>query len=147
MFTTPFNYLGVKVGDIMSRVILGLRNLFNGVEGSDRKLTWIAWKNVLASKEKGGLGVYSYFALNRALLFKWVWRFISQDSSLWSKFIKALHETKGSFDNVTIVSRRSPWLNILREVSSLKRKGIDLLSYARRKVGNGATPCFGKIYG
>ncbi|GKC30738.1 RNA-directed DNA polymerase, eukaryota [Tanacetum coccineum] len=193
-FTTPFNYLGVKVRDIMSRgnswaeIILKLssrlskwklktlssggrltliksvltviplyhmsifkvpicvlnnmesirRNFFNGVEGSDRKLTWIAWKNVLASKEKGGLRVSSYFALNRALLFKWVWHFISQDSSLWSKFIKAIHGAKGSLDNVTIASIRSHWLAILREVSSLKSKAIDLLSYARRKVGNKA---------
>ncbi|GJZ02093.1 RNA-directed DNA polymerase, eukaryota [Tanacetum coccineum] len=74
------------------------RNFFNGVEGLDRKLTWNAWKNVLASKEKG-------------------------DSSLWSKFIKAVHGAKGSLDNVIIASRRSPRLDILREVSSFKSKG------------------------
>ncbi|GKD20976.1 hypothetical protein Tco_1222679, partial [Tanacetum coccineum] len=93
------------------------RNFFNGVEGLDRKLTWNAWKNVLASKEKG-------------------------DSSLWSKFIKAVHGAKGSLDNVIIASRRSPRLDILREVSSFKSKGIDLLSYARRKIGNGADSMF-----
>ncbi|GJZ00193.1 hypothetical protein Tco_0517622 [Tanacetum coccineum] len=49
---------------------------FNGVDSSDRKISWVAWDNVLASKLNGGLGVSSFFALNRALLLKWVWRFI-----------------------------------------------------------------------
>ncbi|GKC16920.1 hypothetical protein Tco_1013702 [Tanacetum coccineum] len=44
----------------------------------------------LASKKNGGLGVSSFFAHNRALLFKWVWRFFTDESSLWSSFIKAL---------------------------------------------------------
>ncbi|GJU86013.1 RNA-directed DNA polymerase, eukaryota, partial [Tanacetum coccineum] len=33
------------------------------------------------------------FALNRALLLKWVWRFISQDGSLWYHVIRALYGT------------------------------------------------------
>nr|GEV19206.1 hypothetical protein [Tanacetum cinerariifolium] len=40
---------------------------------------------------KGGLGVSSLYALNRALLFKWVWRFRTQISSLWAKVIKGIH--------------------------------------------------------
>nr|GEX09070.1 RNA-directed DNA polymerase, eukaryota [Tanacetum cinerariifolium] len=48
-----------------------------------------------ASKEKGGLGVSSFFALNRALIFKWVWRFRSQSNSQWSRVIKALHGEDG----------------------------------------------------
>nr|GEU79578.1 RNA-directed DNA polymerase, eukaryota [Tanacetum cinerariifolium] len=55
---------------------------FNGMEPSTKKITWAAWNKVLVSKENGGLGVSSYHALNRALLLKWVWRFISQDASL-----------------------------------------------------------------
>nr|GEV73327.1 RNA-directed DNA polymerase, eukaryota [Tanacetum cinerariifolium] len=45
---------------------------FNGVDPSERKITWVAWEKVLASKENGGLGVSSFHALNRALLLKWV---------------------------------------------------------------------------
>ncbi|GJV48517.1 hypothetical protein Tco_1438729 [Tanacetum coccineum] len=58
-------------------------NFFIGADPSDKKITWIAWDKVLASKIKGGLGVSSFFALNRALILKWVWRFVSQDGSLW----------------------------------------------------------------
>nr|GEU53016.1 RNA-directed DNA polymerase, eukaryota [Tanacetum cinerariifolium] len=58
---------------------------FNGHEMNDRKPIWVKWSDVLTSKEKGGLGVPSLYALNRALLFKWVWHFYSQKSSLWAK--------------------------------------------------------------
>nr|GEY11655.1 RNA-directed DNA polymerase, eukaryota [Tanacetum cinerariifolium] len=47
---------------------------FKGVDKSENKISWVAWDKILASKKKGGLGVSSYYALNRALLLKWVWR-------------------------------------------------------------------------
>nr|GEX49530.1 RNA-directed DNA polymerase, eukaryota [Tanacetum cinerariifolium] len=47
-----------------------LRNkFFNGTDVSESKITWVVWDKVLASKEKGGLGVSSFFALNRAFYF------------------------------------------------------------------------------
>nr|GEW19056.1 RNA-directed DNA polymerase, eukaryota, reverse transcriptase zinc-binding domain protein [Tanacetum cinerariifolium] len=52
---------------------------------------WAAWDKILASKKNGGLVVSSFHALNRALLLKWVWRFISQDGSLWFRVIQALY--------------------------------------------------------
>ncbi|GKA05132.1 hypothetical protein Tco_0684252 [Tanacetum coccineum] len=57
------------------------RDFFYGVKDGDRKIAWIKWTKVLASKKFGGLGVSSLFALNRALIFKWVWRFFSYDNS------------------------------------------------------------------
>nr|GEX88101.1 RNA-directed DNA polymerase, eukaryota [Tanacetum cinerariifolium] len=47
-------------------------NFFIGAGNLDRKITWITWDTVLASKKKGGLGVSSFFALNWALILKWV---------------------------------------------------------------------------
>ncbi|GJW98630.1 RNA-directed DNA polymerase, eukaryota [Tanacetum coccineum] len=66
----PFNYLGVKVGISSSRS----KRFFNGVDKDERKISIIGWNKILASKKKGGLGVSSFFALNRALLLKWIWR-------------------------------------------------------------------------
>nr|GEX82242.1 RNA-directed DNA polymerase, eukaryota [Tanacetum cinerariifolium] len=100
-FSTPFTYLGITVGNNMAKIsswddhinklsarlskwklkllsiggrftLIIRRNFLNGVDKNDRKIHWIAWKKVLAAK-KGGLGVSSYFAYNRALLFKWYW--------------------------------------------------------------------------
>nr|GFA02946.1 RNA-directed DNA polymerase, eukaryota, reverse transcriptase zinc-binding domain protein [Tanacetum cinerariifolium] len=45
----------------------------------------------------GGLGVSSLYALNRALMFKWVWRFTTQQSSLWARVIKAIHGDDGKW--------------------------------------------------
>ncbi|GJW67966.1 RNA-directed DNA polymerase, eukaryota [Tanacetum coccineum] len=60
-------------------------NFFKGADPSERKISWVSWDKVLASKKNGGLGVSSFHALNRALLLKWVWRFLSQDGSLWRR--------------------------------------------------------------
>nr|GFC34294.1 RNA-directed DNA polymerase, eukaryota, reverse transcriptase zinc-binding domain protein [Tanacetum cinerariifolium] len=68
---------------------------FNGTDVNSRKPSWVRWKSVMASKDVGGLGVSSLFALNRALMFKWLWRFISQKTSLWAQVISALHGDAG----------------------------------------------------
>nr|GEV00511.1 RNA-directed DNA polymerase, eukaryota [Tanacetum cinerariifolium] len=97
-----FKYLGAMVGGNMSLVkscdeIIGKLNsrlskwkcstLSIGEDSlfSSRavnKITWVKWSKVLAAKKYDGLGVSSYFALNRALLFKWVWRFTVRDNTL-----------------------------------------------------------------
>ncbi|GKA62581.1 RNA-directed DNA polymerase, eukaryota, partial [Tanacetum coccineum] len=66
-----------------------------------KKIAWVKWPMVLASKKHGGLGVSNFYALNRGLLFKWVWRYISQDNSLWARVISALH---GSSSQINFVS-------------------------------------------
>ncbi|GJR77142.1 RNA-directed DNA polymerase, eukaryota [Tanacetum coccineum] len=195
---TPFNYLGVKVGGIMSRfsswddvipklsarlskwklkslsiggrltliksVLSSLqlyymssfkvpkgvlskmesirRNFFNGVENAEKKMSLIGWNKSLASKKNGGLGVSSFFAYNRALLFKWIWRFLANGASLWSRFISAIYGIRGALDNSSSYSRRSPWLDIVNEVKKLASKGIDLLSLVKKKVGNGEATSF-----
>ncbi|GJU46114.1 RNA-directed DNA polymerase, eukaryota [Tanacetum coccineum] len=47
---------------------------FNGGDSQDSRISWVAWERVLSSKKNGGLGVSSFFALNRALLLKWLLR-------------------------------------------------------------------------
>ncbi|GKB14946.1 hypothetical protein Tco_0848869 [Tanacetum coccineum] len=57
-----------------------------------------------------------------ALLFKWVWRFFSDGSSLWSTFIKALFGFHGAIGLTVKPNRRSIWSDILQAVNSLKDK-------------------------
>nr|GFA27063.1 RNA-directed DNA polymerase, eukaryota, reverse transcriptase zinc-binding domain protein [Tanacetum cinerariifolium] len=90
----------------------------------------------------GGLGVSSFFAMNRALLSKWVWLFLSETSSLWTRTIKAIHGEKGNFEAHGNITRRSPCLDIVREINVLRSKGIDFLSLIRKKVGNGEGTLF-----
>ncbi|GJT25809.1 hypothetical protein Tco_0895746 [Tanacetum coccineum] len=168
-FTTPFTYLGVKVGAYTSR-----SNYWDEVIAkiSARLLKWkiktlfiggrlTLIKSVLTSlplyhmsinkahmgvlnrmESLRGLGVSSFFALNRALLFKWIWRFMSHGTSLWSHFIKALYGDRGSLDNPGYTSRRSLWYNIIREFETLSLKGINLQSHMKKKVGNGVHTLF-----
>nr|GFA15760.1 RNA-directed DNA polymerase, eukaryota [Tanacetum cinerariifolium] len=101
-----------------------------------RKASWVKWKMILASKDRGGLGVSSLYALNRGLLFKWLWRFYSKDSSLWAKVIMAIHGSDGKVKASMKAGTRSCWMNILHEVNVLSKKGIDLKKFMRFKVGN-----------
>nr|GEY20974.1 RNA-directed DNA polymerase, eukaryota, reverse transcriptase zinc-binding domain protein [Tanacetum cinerariifolium] len=96
---TPFNYLGSRVDDLMSRI-----QSWHDVteEMHTRRDPGIPYVKVhmkvlqnMESIHVGGLGVSSLFALNRALMFKWVWRFFSQKNSLWVRVVKALHGEDG----------------------------------------------------
>nr|GEU38675.1 RNA-directed DNA polymerase, eukaryota, reverse transcriptase zinc-binding domain protein [Tanacetum cinerariifolium] len=117
------------------------RNFFNGSQGNDRKISWVKWSRVLASKNYGGLGVLSFYALNRAILFKWVWRFISQDNSLWYRFISAMH---GTCIQIRSPFQFSNWMSIIREVYELKNQGVDFLSHCKLRVGSGTRAFFWK---
>nr|GEV38593.1 RNA-directed DNA polymerase, eukaryota [Tanacetum cinerariifolium] len=85
--------------------------------------SWVNWKIALASKEKGGLGISSLYALNRGLMFKWFWRFCTQDTSLWSRVIKAIYGETGSVDGNVNSGFKNCWMNIVQEVNSLVGKG------------------------
>lgn len=50
-------------------------NFFIGGDLEDKKMTWVAWKMCLASRDLGALGIVSIFSLNRSLLFEWIWTF------------------------------------------------------------------------
>ncbi|GJW75101.1 RNA-directed DNA polymerase, eukaryota, reverse transcriptase zinc-binding domain protein, partial [Tanacetum coccineum] len=124
---TPFTYLGSKMGGHMS-IIQSWNETIEAMASRlskwkmktlsigdplAKKPTWVKWTNVLASKEKGGLGISSLYALNRALMFKWV-----------------------------KVSYPSIWLDIVKEVDLLKKRGLNLLSFVNKKVGNGSDTLF-----
>ncbi|GJU80207.1 RNA-directed DNA polymerase, eukaryota [Tanacetum coccineum] len=118
----------VPIG-VLNRMESIRRRFFNGADNNERKISMIGWQKVLASKKKGGLRISSLFALNRALLFKWIWRFISHGTSLWFRFIKAMYGDRGALDNPCVVSRSSLWYNIIRElvICPLKLYDISLM--------------------
>nr|GEY63734.1 RNA-directed DNA polymerase, eukaryota [Tanacetum cinerariifolium] len=111
-----------------------IRNhFFNGADLSENKITWVAWDKVLTSMKNGGLGVSSFFSLNRALLLKWVWRFVSQDGSLWYQVIRALYGLSVEYHRTYFSSN---WCSILREVHKLKDKGFDFWSHCKKRIGD-----------
>ncbi|GJV29826.1 RNA-directed DNA polymerase, eukaryota, reverse transcriptase zinc-binding domain protein [Tanacetum coccineum] len=165
VFKTPFVYLGSIVGGNMSRkqlwnetvdkvkkrlskwkmntlsiggrLTLVKSPFFNGHDLNSKKATWVNWKKALAAKDRGGLGISSLYAMNRGLLLKWVWRFVTQKNSLWSRVIQALHGDNGKIGAALKGGYRSCWTSITQEINTMLQKGIDFMSYIRIKLGNG----------
>nr|GEW30647.1 RNA-directed DNA polymerase, eukaryota [Tanacetum cinerariifolium] len=136
----PFSYLGSKVGGCMSRI----QSWNETIERMACRL--FKWKlKTLSIGDKGGLGVSSLFALNRALMFKWVWRFITQGSSLWATVIKVLHGYDGKIGHKVKSCYPSLWLDIIHEVKMFMSRGIDLVSLIHSKLGNGANTSFWEL--
>ncbi|GKA14749.1 serine/threonine protein kinase, putative isoform 1, partial [Tanacetum coccineum] len=102
------------------------------------------WKKVLAPKERGGLGVSSLYALNRGLMFKWVWRFNTQDSSLWARVIKAIHGDDGKMGVITRAGSKSCWMNIVHETNALLNK-VNRYSFRRAPRGGMEQEQFNEI--
>ncbi|GJX47643.1 RNA-directed DNA polymerase, eukaryota, reverse transcriptase zinc-binding domain protein [Tanacetum coccineum] len=65
------------------------------------------------------------------------WEMSCRELSLGMRFIKAIYGDKGALDNVVVPHHRSPWLDNIRVLLSLKKKGIDLMAFIKKKVGNG----------
>nr|GEW37184.1 RNA-directed DNA polymerase, eukaryota, reverse transcriptase zinc-binding domain protein [Tanacetum cinerariifolium] len=141
--------IGVNVGDEKAKKCLETclgcklrRRLSIRHELNNNKASWVKWKSLLASKEKGGLGVLSLYALNRALMMKWVWRFYSQKESLWERVIKAIYNDDEQVGKVSRAGSRSCWRNIVNEVRILSNQCIKVLDYMRIKLGNGESTAF-----
>nr|GEY60818.1 RNA-directed DNA polymerase, eukaryota, reverse transcriptase zinc-binding domain protein [Tanacetum cinerariifolium] len=62
-----------------------------------------------------------------------VWRFHSQDGSLWYRVIQALYDA--SFE-LHPVNQSSIWCSILREMQVLISKGFDFVSHCKKRVGD-----------
>nr|GEV80527.1 RNA-directed DNA polymerase, eukaryota, reverse transcriptase zinc-binding domain protein [Tanacetum cinerariifolium] len=152
---TPFTYLGSIVGGNMSwkqswietvdkikkRLSKWKMNTLS-IGGpltlikSVKKVTWVNWKKALASKDRGGLGISSLYAMNRGLLLKWVWRFITQKNTLWSRVIQALHGVNGRIGVASRGGYNSYCTAIIQETNSLLTKGIYVMNHIRIKLGN-----------
>nr|GEY77765.1 RNA-directed DNA polymerase, eukaryota [Tanacetum cinerariifolium]GEY78006.1 RNA-directed DNA polymerase, eukaryota [Tanacetum cinerariifolium] len=111
-----------KVDQATAKIRIYSVSFFNGADLGGKKSIWVKCNNVLASKEKGGLGVSILYALNRALMFKWIWRFITQRSSLWARVIKAIHGDDGKIGKN--LKRRYPsiWRDIVQEMEVFKKQ-------------------------
>ncbi|GJR41802.1 RNA-directed DNA polymerase, eukaryota [Tanacetum coccineum] len=173
-FTPPFNYLGITLGNNMAKIsswddhinklstrlskwkskLLSIGGRFTLIKSvlssiplyhmSIFKVPMGVLNNMEAIRRNFLNGVSSYFAFNRALLFKWYWRFKSNESSLWARVIKAIHWINGSINGFKKPMHRSPWSVIICEINSLANKGINLLQFVKKKIGNGEDTRFWK---
>ncbi|GJX06753.1 RNA-directed DNA polymerase, eukaryota, reverse transcriptase zinc-binding domain protein [Tanacetum coccineum] len=151
ILNVPFSYLGSKVGCSMSR-IQSWNEIVNNIVAHlskwkmktlsiGRRLTLL--KSVLVSLPiyhlslfKAPIKVLHKMESIRRNFFngsdqnykkQWVWRFRSQQSSLWAKVIKGIHGDDGNLDAIVKNHNPSLWLDIVSQVQHLKKKDIDLM--------------------
>ncbi|KAE8709200.1 hypothetical protein F3Y22_tig00110332pilonHSYRG01083 [Hibiscus syriacus] len=79
IFQIPISVLN-KLNSIMASFLWG--------GSSDKKnIHWIKWDLVCKPKKLGGLGIPNLLLLNRALMGKWVWKFVGEKNSWWKSVV------------------------------------------------------------
>ena len=61
------------------------RNFLWGGNQEGKKIAWVAWSQVCAASERGGLGVKDIKAFNKALIIKWKW--LMFQNQLWNRIL------------------------------------------------------------
>ncbi|GJV42344.1 RNA-directed DNA polymerase, eukaryota, reverse transcriptase zinc-binding domain protein [Tanacetum coccineum] len=143
--TLGIYYLSIfKVPDVVLKLLEKKHAIFFwGGTHDSRKLAWVKWLNVLASHDKGGLGIGSLRSFNLALLQKWRWRFISNANALWVKVIKAFHGQEGGFD-LNVSPSSGIWSKIVGSSNFLHSNEILPNDSIRFRVGSGCSIRFWK---
>lgn len=60
------------------------------IDPNSHKIHLVKWDDIIANEKTGGLGIRNLKLqnANHSLLMKWLWRFASQEQSLWKETIK-----------------------------------------------------------
>ncbi|GKC14822.1 RNA-directed DNA polymerase, eukaryota [Tanacetum coccineum] len=160
----PFRYLGVMVGDCMSRKLAWadtVQKLRSRLSNWKVKTLSIGGRLTLLKLVLGASPLYnmSIYKVPKGVLKEmeairsnffngvdtlkkkigWVWRFLSQHGSLWYRVIQALY---GPSFELHPVNQPSIWCSILREMHLLNSKGFDFGSHYKKRVGDGHTTRF-----
>ncbi|XP_071718424.1 uncharacterized protein [Rutidosis leptorrhynchoides] len=118
-------------------------NFLWGGSKEDRKIHWVKWSEIIKSKEKGGLGVVSYDSLNKALLYKWRWRYVTCSEWLWVSVIKASHgEQRDGYSPLVNKNVTGSWAHINRAISDIHVQHPSVGSSLSLKLGNGNNTLF-----
>ncbi|GJT30670.1 RNA-directed DNA polymerase, eukaryota [Tanacetum coccineum] len=89
-------------------------------------------------KKDGGLGIGSLFSFNRALLYKWKWRFRTMSDVLWVKIIKSIFgHDGGMLAPAFTANSNSIWINMLKASKDLDSKNVSLDGLVKKRIGDG----------
>ena len=85
-----------RMPKVVARKLEKLQRVFLWGRGNlEKKTHLVNWEVVCADKEKGGLGLRKIAFLNKALLGKWIWRFVCDKENLWNEVISVKYGQEG----------------------------------------------------
>ncbi|XP_071741010.1 uncharacterized protein [Rutidosis leptorrhynchoides] len=140
----PFKFLGLPVGQNMNREV-GWEYIIKKVQKrlSSWKVNLLSFggrltliKSVMGSL---GLSVPCLKSLNHALLYKWRWRFVSNQNSCWAKVISAIHGQSPNGHIPCASYASGTWSSINKCISSLHSVNVITPSSIRCKLGSGSS--------
>jgi hypothetical protein len=73
---------------VLNQLVRIQRNFLWGGGLEEKKLCWVKWDVICLPKDQGGLGVKNLTLFNKALLSKWKWRFLTNDTAVWSELLR-----------------------------------------------------------
>lgn len=85
----------------------------------------------MATKGLGGLGVGILYDFNRAMMFKWRWRFFHDVELLWVTVVKIIYGADGCLSSLSPCgSCLGLWNNLIHMLTNLRNVGLIFLLYA-----------------
>ncbi|KAJ9560850.1 hypothetical protein OSB04_006010 [Centaurea solstitialis] len=94
---------------------------------SRRKIAWIAWSNILASIDKGGLSDGSLRAQHLSLLIRWWWRFITEE------VVSSLHRARRELNFISSTAKIPR--NIIKAQKEFEKVNIPIASWFQISEG------------
>ncbi|KAL4296867.1 hypothetical protein GQ457_12G029750 [Hibiscus cannabinus] len=98
---------------------------------------WVKWENVCRAKVNGGLGWFEISTRNRSLLNNRVWRYGSEDGSLWRRVV----DSKYDLDSMSLLpqppeGRKTSWIwkNISKPLAGPSNNFVNAIRF---KLGDG----------
>ncbi|XP_071727876.1 uncharacterized protein [Rutidosis leptorrhynchoides] len=137
---------GVKVD---CREVEAIARIFDckGGTGSEEKISWVKWVDVIRPFDEGGLNLGSLDYKNMALIGKWWWRFKTETNSLWVKVIKSFYGNSSLLDTVgqphTFVTNTT-WIHIVKTGLHIDSLGVNFKASFVKSIGNGKATSFWK---
>ncbi|GKC43249.1 RNA-directed DNA polymerase, eukaryota, reverse transcriptase zinc-binding domain protein [Tanacetum coccineum] len=98
-------------------------SFFWGSSEDPKKLAWVKWLNILASLDKGGLGVGSLKAFNMSLLLKWRWRIFHNPNALWVHVVRRFMVMKQSRP-VNVGRTKAVFNALISDIANLEPKKL-----------------------
>lgn len=82
---------------VIKKLTVLVRNFFWGRGVDNKKMAYVAWKDITVPKGMGGLGLRSLAEMNQALVLKNVWKIASGHNASWVMVLRAKYYPQSNF--------------------------------------------------